>query len=157
MSQAAIDVRLLTAPFETGAEVDRFMAAQPESGGIVVFAGQVRVGGGVEALELSHYDPLTLPGMRALASGAAARWSLDALLIIHRSGLLQPGEPIVLVAAAARHRRDAFLAADFVMDHLKSDAWFWKREKTAEGWRWIDPRPADHQDLDRWREETVQV
>jgi molybdopterin synthase catalytic subunit len=61
-----------------------------------------------------------------------------------------PGEPIVLVAAAARHRRDAFAAADFAMDHLKSQSWFWKREKTAKGWRWIEPRPDDHRDLARW-------
>lgn len=150
--ETALDVRLLTSAFETGAEIDRFMAGHPGSGGIVAFAGQVRTGDGVEALELSHYDPLTLPGMKALGTEAANRWALDGLLVIHRSGLLAPGDPIVLVAAAARHRRDAFLAADFVMDHLKSDAWFWKREKTAEGWRWIDPRPADHEDLDRWQE-----
>jgi len=62
-----------------------------------------------------------------------------------------PGDPIVLVAAAARHRRDAFEAADFAMDHLKSESWFWKREKTADGWRWIEPREQDHDDLERWR------
>lgn len=155
--ETEIDVRLLTERFETGAEVDRFMAHHPGSGGFVVFAGQVRAGGGVQALELSHYGPLTLPGMRALAQEAAARWLLDGLLVVHRTGLLEPGEPIVLVAAAARHRRDAFLGADFVMDHLKSDAWFWKREKTDEGWRWIDPRPSDHQDLERWQEKAVQI
>jgi molybdopterin synthase catalytic subunit len=62
-----------------------------------------------------------------------------------------PGEPIVLVAAAARHRRDAFAAAEFVMDHLKSESWFWKREKVAGAWQWIEPREQDFADMDRWR------
>uniref|UniRef100_UPI0038F60AA8 molybdenum cofactor biosynthesis protein MoaE n=1 Tax=Streptomyces turgidiscabies TaxID=85558 RepID=UPI0038F60AA8 len=78
--------------------------------------------------------------MEALARAARQRWALDGLLLVHRHGTLTPGQPIVLVAAAARHRRDAFAAADFAMDHLKSESWFWKREKTAQGWRWIEPR-----------------
>jgi molybdopterin synthase catalytic subunit len=72
------------------------------------------------------------------------------VLLHHRTGSLKPGDPIVLVAAASRHRRDAFEAADFAMDHLKSDAWFWKREKRADGWHWIEPRARDHADLKRW-------
>jgi len=74
---------------------------------------------------------MTLPGMAALAAATEARWSLDGLLILHRYGVMHPGDPIVVVAAAARHRRDAFAAADFAMDHLKSQSWFWKREKTG--------------------------
>ena len=79
-----------------------------------------------------------------------ARWALDGLLILHRHGQMTPGDPIVLVAAAARHRRDAFAAADFAMDHLKSDSWFWKRERRGGEWRWIEPRDQDHADLARW-------
>ena len=94
---------------------------------------------------------MTLPGMVELARITQARWPLEGLLIVHRSGIMCPGDPIVLVAAAARHRRDAFEAADFAMDHLKSESWFWKREKTANGWRWIEPREQDHDDLERWR------
>ena len=144
------DVRLLDGPFSPGEEVDRFAGEHPDAGGIVSFTGQVRATDTCEALELSHYEPLTLPSMESLAIQAQARWPLDGLLVIHRTGLMKPGEPIVVVAAASRHRRDAFEAADFVMDHLKSDAWFWKREKRADGWHWIEPRDQDHDDLKRW-------
>ena len=146
----ALDVRLLEGDLVPEAALAEFAAAHPASGGIASFIGKVRAGEGVEALELSHYEPLTLPGMRALGEAALARWPLDGLLILHRTGTMRPGAPIVLVAAAARHRRDAFEAADFAMDHLKSDAWFWKREKRGDGWHWIEPRPEDHADLARW-------
>lgn len=146
----AADVRLLCEVFDPSAELAAFSARQPEAGGIVSFLGQVRAGDGVEALELKHYEPLTLPAMRKLAEDSLSRWPLDGLLMIHRSGLMHPGDPIVLVAAAARHRRDAFAAAEFAMDHLKSESWFWKREKAAGGWRWIEPRDQDFSDLARW-------
>ena len=150
------DVRLADAPFVAEAEIGAFARAQASAGGVVSFLGQVRVdtgegGGAVEALELRHYPPLTLPGMRALADAALERWALTGLLIIHRSGVMLPGDPIVLVCAAARHRRDAFAAADFAMDHLKSESWFWKREKAGGQWRWIEPRAQDHADLSRWQ------
>ena len=147
------DVRLLEGPLDPASQLARFAAAHPQAGGIASFVGQVRAEGGATAvleLELSHYPPLTLSGMVALADDAARRWTLDGMLIIHRTGSLAPGEPIVLVAAAARHRRDAFAATDFAMDHLKSEAWFWKRERTAAGWRWIEPRAEDHVDKARW-------
>lgn len=144
------DVRLLIDSFDAGVELANFTAAQAEAGGIASFLGQVRAGGGVEALELRHYGPLTLPGMAALAAEAQRRWVLEGLLVIHRSGEMLPGDPIVLVAAAARHRRDAFAAAEFAMDHLKSESWFWKREKVGGQWSWIEPRPVDFEDLRRW-------
>jgi len=148
------DVRLGANAFDPAAELARFLEAHPGSGGIASFIGQVRAESGADAvleLELSYYPPLTLPGMKTLADEALAQWPLDGLLIFHRVGAMEPGEPIVLIAAAARHRRDAFLAADFVMDHLKSDAWFWKRERTAAGWRWVEPRAEDHTDRLRWK------
>jgi molybdopterin synthase catalytic subunit len=145
------DVRLLTVPFDPASELAAFAAAHPASGGIVSFLGQVRAGDEVEALELRHYGPLTLPGMEALADNALTRWTLDGLLVIHRSGRMEPAEPIVLVAAAARHRRDAFAAAEFAMDHLKSESWFWKRELAGGQWRWIEPRERDFADLQRWQ------
>ena len=144
------DVRLVEAWFAAADEVAAFTAAHPQAGGIASFIGQVRVGDGVEALELQHYAPLTEPGMAALAESALARWSLGGLLIIHRTGVMLPGEPIVLVAAAARHRRDAFAAAEFAMDHLKSESWFWKRERRSGEWHWVEPRPEDRDDLARW-------
>lgn len=146
------DVRLLESALVAEAALAQFSAAHPQAGGIASFTGKVRPDDDVEALELSHYDPLTLPGMEALADEALRRWPLDGLLILHRVGAMLPGDPIVLVAAASRHRRDAFQAADFAMDHLKSDAWFWKREKRGGEWRWVEPRDQDHADLRRWSE-----
>ncbi len=143
-------VRLAADPFDPGTEIAAFAAAHAEAGGIVSFIGQVRAGDGVEALELRHFGPLTLPGMEALTAAVEARWELAGLLVVHRTGVMAPGDPIVLVAAAARHRRDAFAAADYAMDHLKSDSWFWKREQTDGEWRWIEPREQDHADLARW-------
>ena len=144
------DVRLLTEPFNPGQLVGPFTDAHPGLGGVCTFVGEVRGDDDVEALELSHYEPLTLAGMDYLAEQALERFDLMGILIAHRVGEMRPGEPIVLVSAAARHRRDAIQAVDFAMDHLKSDAWFWKREKRGGQWRWIDPRPQDHADLARW-------
>lgn len=146
----AADVRLCTAAFDHAAELERFARAHQQAGGVVSFLGQVRADGAVEALELQHYAPLTLPGMEALGAAVLARWPLDGLLILHRSGVMLPGDPIVLVAAAARHRRDAFAAADYAMDHLKSESWFWKREKAGGTWRWVEPRAEDYADKARW-------
>lgn len=145
-----LDVRLAAAYLQPAAELAGFADTHGDAGGIVSFLGQVRGEGGTEALELRHFAPLTLPGMQALAQEAAARWPLSGLLMIHRIGALLPGDAIVFVAAAARHRRDAFAAADFTMDHLKSESWFWKREKSAGEWRWIEPRAQDHADKERW-------
>ncbi len=152
VAEISADIRLLDQPFDPGAALAAFTAAQAEAGGIASFLGQVRHGGGVEALELRHYGPLTLPGMQDLGAEAQRRWPLLGLLMIHRTGEMLPGDPIVLAAAAARHRRDAFAAAEFAMDNLKGESWFWKREKVAGAWSWIEPREVDFTDLARWRE-----
>ncbi|WP_336986992.1 molybdenum cofactor biosynthesis protein MoaE [Altererythrobacter aquiaggeris] len=147
------DIRLLTAPFAPGLLIGPFSQANPRAGGICTFVGEVRGNdgaGGVEALELSHYGPITLPGMNELADQALDRFDLTGLLMVHRVGRLYPGEPIVCVSAASVHRRCAIQATDFCMDHLKSRAWFWKRELRADGWHWIEPRAQDHADLARW-------
>lgn len=146
------DIRLLGGVLEPNAALDALGAATPEAGGIASFVGKVRETAGVEALELSHYEPLTLPGMEALADRAQQRFALQGLTMIHRTGTLYPGDPIVLVAAAAHHRRDAIEAVDFCMDHLKSAAWFWKREQRGGVWHWIEPRGQDHADMARWTE-----
>ena len=145
------DIRLLDQPFNPGALIGPFTNANPGLGGVCTFVGEVRPDSAVEALELSHYEPLTLPGMHALADRAFERFELMGLLMVHRVGLMRPGEPIVCVSAAALHRRDAIDAVDFCMDHLKSAAWFWKREKRGGEWHWIEPREADHSDLARWQ------
>lgn len=144
------DIRLAAEPFAPGTLVDLFTEANPGLGGVCSFVGQVRGDDGVEALELTHYEPLTLPGMHELADRAFERFDLMGLLMVHRTGTMRPGEAIVCVAAAARNRRDAILAVDFCMDHLKSAAWFWKREQRGGEWRWIEPREQDHADLARW-------
>ena len=145
-----IDARLLDAPFAPGEFVGPFTQAHPGLGGVCTFVGEVRGENGVQALELSHYAPLTLPGMRALAASAVERFGLMGILILHRTGVMQAGEPIVCVSAAASHRRAAFDAVDFAMDHLKSQSWFWKREQRGGEWHWIEPRGQDYADLSRW-------
>lgn len=145
-----LTVKLLDQPFNPGQHVGPFTHAHPGLGGVCTFVGEVRGDDGVEALELSHYAPLTLPGMESLAATACERFRLMGLLILHRTGVMHPGEPIVCVSAAARHRRQAIEAVDFAMDHLKSASWFWKREKRGGEWHWIEPRPEDHTDLARW-------
>nr|WP_315854928.1 molybdenum cofactor biosynthesis protein MoaE [Qipengyuania aquimaris] len=145
-----LDVRLLEKGMSVGEALAAFNAAHDGAGGVVSFLGKVRPEGGVKALELSHYEPLTLPGMQDLAEQARERFDLAGILAWHRIGVMTPGETIVLVATAARHRRNAFEAADFLMDHLKSAAWLWKRERRDDGWHWIEPRDQDHEDLARW-------
>lgn len=146
------DIRLLDMPFNPGTLVGPFTNASPGLGGVCTFVGEVRGDTGVEALELQHYEPLTLPGMHELADRAFGRFDLMGLLMVHRVGLMLPGEPIVCVSAAAKHRRGAIDAVDFCMDHLKSASWFWKREKRADGWHWIEPRADDYADRARWDE-----
>jgi len=152
----AISVQLLDTPFNPGALVGPFTNAHPGLGGVCTFVGEVRGGNGVEALELTHYELMTRPGMKKLASLAAQRFGLMGLLMVHRTGVMHPGEPIVLVSACAQHRRGAIDAVDFCMDHLKARSWFWKREKRSGagpngGWHWIEPRADDHTDLARWQ------
>ncbi|RYY32815.1 MAG: molybdenum cofactor biosynthesis protein MoaE, partial [Sphingomonadales bacterium] len=101
------DVRLLREPFVPGALIGPFTNSHPGLGGVCTFVGEVRGGEGVEALELSHYEPLTLPGMEELAERACDRFGLMGMLMVHRVGMLRPGEPIVCVSAAALHRRGA--------------------------------------------------
>ena len=144
------DIRILHGELSPGPAMTAFNMAHPEAGGFVSFVGRVRPDRYVEELELKHYAPLTLKGMEELADATMARWALDGVLLHHRTGVMRPSDAIVLVATAARHRRDAFDAAQFAMDHLKSDAWFWKREKRAGEWHWVEPRDQDHADLARW-------
>jgi molybdopterin synthase catalytic subunit len=104
----------------------------------------------VKTLHLQAYAPMTEHGIAKAAAEANAQWPLDALMVIHRVGDLAPGEPIVLVATASAHRRAAFEAADFLMDYLKTEAVFWKKESTDSGSHWVEPRPEDYSDRDRW-------
>ncbi len=130
-----------------------FEARAGDAGGLVSFVGRVRseaAGGTVFGLHLQAYSPLTEQGMQTAADHALTRWPLTALSLIHRIGDMAPGDTIVFVATAARHRRDAFEAADYLMDYLKTEAVFWKKELTDKGARWIEPRAQDYQDQARW-------
>ncbi|MGB7373170.1 molybdenum cofactor biosynthesis protein MoaE [Pontixanthobacter sp.] len=145
------DLRLIAKPFAYDALVSAFARSNTGFGGMCTFVGEVRRDEDVQALELTHYEPLTLPGMHQIADAAEQRFAVLGILMAHRFGTLYPGEPIVCVSAAALHRRAAIDAVDFCMDHLKSAAWFWKRELRGDGWHWIEPRSDDYTALQKWK------
>jgi len=140
-----------SASFDLGAESNAFAAAQTAAGAVVTFTGLVRDNGGtLAAMEIEHYPGMTEKAITAIMEQAVARWSLDDALVIHRHGRLLPQEAIMMVATAARHRADAFAAAEFLMDYLKSRAPFWKKEIGADGAEWVAAREADEAALTRW-------
>ena len=137
--------------FDAGAALSAFTLSLPDAGGVVSFTGIARKDDGrTQMLELEAYPGFTEPWIEALVEEARTRFSLSAVKVIHRIGPILPGEAIVFVATAASHRREAFEGADFLMDHLKSRAPFWKKEHGPDGARWIEPRQADYQDITRW-------
>jgi molybdopterin synthase catalytic subunit len=138
--------------FDLGAETDTFAKAQNSMGGIVTFTGVVRdtPEGSLDAMEIEHYPGMTEKALSDMAKQAMDRFALGDALIIHRHGRLAPGEVIMMVATAAKHRKDAFEAAEFLMDYLKSRAPFWKREITKDAAVWVDAKDADEDALARW-------
>ena len=146
-------IRLTDSPFDAATALRDFEKGAMGAGAIVSFTGLVRDTsklGKVKTLHLQAYAPMTERGITKAAADANKRWPLDALMVIHRIGDLAPGEPIVFVATASAHRRAAFEAADFLMDYLKTEAVFWKKETTESGANWVEPRPEDYEDRDRW-------
>ena len=142
-----------TEAFDAGALLSQFSLGRTRSGGIVSFTGLARDvtdGAGVSTLELDAYPGFTEPAIAVMEAEARARFAVQDLLIVHRYGPIAPGEAIVFVAAA-EHRRAAFEAADFLMDCLKTKAPFWKKETGPGGERWIEPRPSDYEDAERWK------
>jgi molybdopterin synthase catalytic subunit len=123
--------------------------AHAGAGALASFVGLVR-GDGVSALELEHYPGFTEAEIARIEALARARFDVLDILVIHRFGTLAPGEPIVLAAALSRHRAAAFDCVRFLMDYLKTDAPFWKREITADGARWIEPRDDDRAARKDW-------
>ena len=139
------------AAFDLGAESNAFAAAVPGAGAVVTFTGLVRDNGGdLAAMEIEHYPGMTEKAIAAMMDEARVRWSLVDALVIHRHGVLRGGEPIMMVATAAPHRADAFAAAEFLMDYLKSRAPFWKKEIGAAGADWVAAKDADEAALKRW-------
>ena len=140
------------APFDLGDVTREFALGRSDVGAIVTFTGVVRdtTDGALQAMEIEHYPGMTEAALGAIAKEASQRWSLGDVLVIHRHGHLKPGEMIMMVATASRHRKDAFEAAEFLMDYLKSRAPFWKREITADGVSWVAARDEDEDALQRW-------
>jgi molybdopterin synthase catalytic subunit len=146
-------VRVQHEDFDVGVEVARLRAGNPKVGAVASFVGVVRdlnEGADVAAMTLEHYPGMTEKALAAIVEQARARWDLYDVLVIHRIGELRPTDQIVLVAVSSAHRGEAFAACEFVMDYLKTEAPFWKKEATPEGGRWVDARDSDDASRDRW-------
>ena len=138
------------AAFDPGFEVNDFTAKTVGAGAIVSFTGLVRGDGSASGMMIEHYPGMTEKAISAIMDQARLRWNLLDSLVIHRFGKLAVGEPIMMVAVAGIHRSEAFQAADFLMDYLKSRAPFWKQEIGADGAEWVASKPADEAALKRW-------
>jgi molybdopterin synthase catalytic subunit len=150
---AAMPVRVQTADFDLSAEVAQLRLANPKVGAVAAFVGTVRDlndGAEVSGMELEHYPEMTERALEQIVEQAKVRWPIFDALVIHRVGLMKPLEQIVLVAVTARHRGEAFAACEFIMDYLKTQAPFWKKEQTPEGARWVDARESDDAALGKW-------
>ncbi|OYU38510.1 MAG: molybdenum cofactor biosynthesis protein MoaE [Pseudorhodobacter sp. PARRP1] len=138
-------------PFDLGALSNAFAEGAGGAGAVVTFTGLVRDNGGaLSAMEIEHYPGMTEKAITAMVDEARARWALLDALVVHRYGRLAGGEAIMMVATAARHRAEAFAAAEFLMDYLKSRAPFWKKELTSDGAEWVAAREVDEAALKRW-------
>ena len=146
-------VRVQTADFDLTAELAQLRAADPGVGAIVSFVGTVRdlnEGASVAQMELEHYPGMTEQSIGTIIDQARARWPIQGALVIHRVGPLLPMEQIVLVAVTSAHRGQSFQACEFLMDYLKTQAPFWKKEQTPQGAQWVDARVSDDQALAKW-------
>lgn len=145
-----LEPNVLSAP----SELEAFLQARPGDGAVVSFTGlargRSRTGEAVTTLRLDWYPGMTERSLQAIADAAARRFQVSDVRVVHRCGEIAPGETIVFVAAASPHRREAFLAADYLMDRLKTEAAFWKREDGPGGGRWIEPAEDDRADRARW-------
>lgn len=138
------------AAFDLGDEARDFAAGAGGAGAVVTFTGVVRGDGGMAAMEIEHYPGMTEKAIAGIAGQAVERWALIDALVIHRHGRLAVGEAIMMVATAAPHRADAFAAAEFLMDYLKSRAPFWKKEIGPDGAAWVAAKDEDEAALTRW-------
>jgi molybdopterin synthase catalytic subunit len=147
------DVRVQAGDFDLGSEIARLRESDARVGAVVSFVGTVRdlnEGAQVAELELEHYPGMTEKSLEDIVAQARERWPLYGALVIHRIGPMKPLDQIVLVACTAAHRGEAFAACEFIMDYLKTDAPFWKKEQTPEGARWVDARTSDDSAKARW-------
>lgn len=147
------EVRIQTEDFDLTAEIARLRADHSKVGGVVSFVGTVRdlnEGATVSAMELEHYPGMTEQAISDVIDRARQRWPIFGALVIHRVGPLLPKDQIVLVAVTAAHRGEAFAASEFIIDYLKTEAPFWKKEQTPDGARWVDARVSDDAALKKW-------
>ena len=148
-------VRIQTEDFDVGAEVNAMRLSNPNIGAVVSFVGQVRDlndGDNVASMTLDHYPGMTEKSLESIVEQAKNRWAIEDALVVHRVGQLKPLDQIVLVLVASAHRKDAFAACEFMMDYLKTEAPFWKKEQTPSGERWVEARDSDDQAKSRWQQ-----
>ena len=146
-------ISVQTEDFDAGAELAQMRLAHPEVGALVSFVGQVRDlndGSMVSGMHLEHYPGMTEKALAGIAEQAMQRWELADALVIHRHGDLKPLDQIVLVVVGSANRQAAFAACEFIMDYLKTEAPFWKKESTPEGERWADAKEIDEAAKNRW-------
>jgi molybdopterin synthase catalytic subunit len=147
------EVRVQAGDFDLGHELARLRAGDARVGAVVSFVGTVRDlndGAPVSEMELEHYPGMTEKALEEIVAQAKARWPIFDALVIHRVGPLLPLEQIVLVAVTSAHRGEAFAACEFIIDYLKTQAPFWKKEQTPQGARWVDARVTDERALRKW-------
>ena len=147
-------VRIQTADFDVGAEIGKLRRDNPKIGAVASFVGVVRDvndGDPVTEMTLEHYPGMTERSIEEIIARASGRWRVMDALVVHRVGTLKPTDQIVLVVVTSGHRGDAFAACEFIMDYLKTQAPFWKKEATAKGERWVDARVSDDVAAERWR------
>jgi molybdopterin synthase catalytic subunit len=139
-------IAVQTGDFEVGSEI-RSISRTNSIGAVASFVGLVRD----VAMTLEHYPGMTERAIAKIVDEAKSRWQVMDCTVIHRYGALQPNDQIVLVAVASAHRGDAFAACEFIMDYLKTQAPFWKKEQTAEGARWVEAKASDDKSAERWK------
>ena len=146
--------RLAEQDFDASVELTELLRAASEAGAVVSFTGVARPAGtsgeAIDQLVLQHHPRLTIKSLEMIATDAASRFAVSHVRVVHRCGAISPGEPIVFAGTASAHRRAAFEAADYLMDRLKTEAVFWKREDGPAGSNWIEPTNADYVDRGRW-------
>jgi molybdopterin synthase catalytic subunit len=146
-------VRVQAEDFDAGAEIAALRRGNPQVGAVASFIGVVRDmndDARVATMTLEHYPGMTEKALAAIVEQAHARWEIYDALIVHRIGKLLPTDQIVLVVVTSSHRGEAFAACEFIMDYLKTDAPFWKRESTPAGERWVEARDTDEKARGRW-------
>jgi molybdopterin synthase catalytic subunit len=146
-------IRVQTEDFDVAAVNQELHCGRSDVGAIASFIGLVRdlEGDRLQQMTLQHYPGMTEKALRGIADKACERWQVIDLAIIHRVGELRPTDQIVLVSVSSAHRRDAFAACEFIMDYLKTEAPFWKKEVTEQGSKWVESRASDSAARDKWQ------